>query len=485
MSNLILKLRCKEHKKNKIIGKCDNNTCSKDPLFCIDCLAQDYHQNHLEDTTNFGDLEFILKEILLQWSIKNRITKSVNSKSEISEVQLDEETNQLILINNQIQYIESNDLQLNQENDQLQEIQNQETLIQEKIECGQCHQIQEISQYVNDEKNGISNNCLDQKCSKCQSSFNYPLKKIENKNYCTECIKCHECNRQEPRRSVGSFFYHEDGFLQISKNSELKKVMIAYIKKYFGTKIKKGDNNTQIYFLSESYPCLALEDYSGYIIGYNHPIIKSKLQIDPKTYIITEEQANIYLIEDLDQYERELYEFYLRQGRKPEDIPENVRMLLLFVLFIFKDFSSVLNLVQQKTYRHLYNDITKYQYPKQNSVSFLKGKVEKALDSLVIVFIEKMEVLEKQLLLISLRKFYLPIKESEYYSNDLIYNQHQIIYLLLTFLNARSIHSSIMLIFNYLNQLTLSSMYIIFIMNIFTHNNRIYDSSKSPQNQKI
>ncbi|CAK86760.1 unnamed protein product (macronuclear) [Paramecium tetraurelia] len=316
--------------------------------------------------------------ILNSYYIQDRIKGGANSNYEISEIQLEQEINQLILKSNPIQCRESSDLQPNLEKDQLQEIQNQETLIQEKIECGQCHQIQELSQFANDEKNGVSDNFLDQKCSKCQSFFDCPLQQIEKENYCKECIKCHECNRQEPRRSVGSFFYHED-CLKISKNSALKKEMIAYIKKYFGTKIKKGDNNDkQIYFQSEAYSSLNLKDYIGYIIGYNHPIIKSKLQIDPKQYKISQEQADNYLIEDLDQYERELYEFYLRNGRKPEDIPENVRMLLLFVLFIFKDFSSVLNLVRQKIYNHLYIEINKYQYSKD--MVFLKVKVEKALD---------------------------------------------------------------------------------------------------------
>ncbi|CAD8183379.1 unnamed protein product [Paramecium octaurelia] len=378
MSNLILKLRCKEHKKNKIIGKCDNSSCSKDPLFCIDCLACDHHQNHLEDTTNFGDLELILKELILQWSIKNRITNSLNSKSEISEVQLDEEINQQNVISNPIQCIESNDLQLKLQKDQLLELQNQEKIIQEKRECGQCHQFQELSQYVNGEKGGVCNNCLDQKCSTCQQYFNDPLEKIENENYCKECLKCHECNRFKPKKLVGSFFFHEDS-LKISQNSALKKEMIAYIQKYFATRQQKADNNEKtIFFQAQPYPCLDLQDYSGYIIGYNHPIIKNKIEIDVKAITITQEQADKYLIEDLDQFERELYQFYLRKGRKSDDIPENIRMLQLFILFIFKDFNLVLNLVNQSTYNHHFTEISKYQYLKTQQI--LKGRVEKALD---------------------------------------------------------------------------------------------------------
>ncbi|CAD8071882.1 unnamed protein product [Paramecium primaurelia] len=236
--------------------------------------------------------------------------------------------------------------------------------LQQKIECVKCKNSLEQSEIKNDVESNICKSCLGLKCSKCQQFFNYSLQNIENEIYCKECIKCHEyC-------------------LKISQDSILKKEMIAYIKKYFGTKLKKGDkNNSIITFQSDPYPFLKIKDYLGYIIGYNHPLIKSNLSIDPKTFKLTQELADKYLNEDLDQFEKQLYEFYLRQNKKPQDIPENMRMLLLFVLFIFKDFNiTILNLANQQSYNHLYVEITKIQYPKQEGIEILRGRVEKALD---------------------------------------------------------------------------------------------------------
>ncbi|CAD8183417.1 unnamed protein product [Paramecium octaurelia] len=370
MTNFKLKIRCKEHKKNKLIGMCNNSSCLKDPLFCIECQKKN-HSNHLQDLNNFGDLELFLEQLIYNWSIQERITRSANQKSEISEVQLEQKINEFILTNNQIQPMESVDLQLNLENNQLEKLQNQEILIQEKLEL---HQFQEKDQSKYHEEIVL----VQYKCSKCQQCFNDPLEKIENENYCKECLKCHECNGFEPKQSVGSFFFHDDS-LKISQNSVLKKEMIAYIKKYFGTRYKKADiNDKSIFFQAERYPCLQLQYYSGYVIGYNHPIIKNKLKIDPNRYSLRQEQADKYLIEDLDQFERELYVYYLRCGRKPDDIPENIRMLLLFILFIFKDFNLVLNLANQQTYNYLFIEISRYYY--SNAQQILKGKVEKALD---------------------------------------------------------------------------------------------------------
>ncbi|CAD8183482.1 unnamed protein product [Paramecium octaurelia] len=254
-----------------------------------------------------------------------------------------------------------------------------EIQLEPTISCSKCKQNLESCEIKRGNKDNVCKSCQGKKCSKCQSFIDYPLQQIQNESYCKGCIKCHECNKFEPRKSVGSFLFHED-CLKVSQNSVLKKEMIAYIKKYFGTKQKKGDNNDQkIYFYSDPYPCLNIKDYSGYIIGYNHPLIKSQVKINQNTFRIPQEKADKYLIEDLDQFERELYNFYLRQNKKPDDVPENIRMLMLFVLFIFKDFNLVLNLANQQTFNHLFVEASQIQYKKQGT-DILKGKVEKALD---------------------------------------------------------------------------------------------------------
>ncbi|CAD8071878.1 unnamed protein product [Paramecium primaurelia] len=387
MNNFILKLSCKVHQENKIIGICQNSSCLKGALYCIDCLTLD-HSDHIQQTTNVSDLENRLEEFILSMLINSRIRGSLNSNFQIQELfkdikiqtqQLDHQFCESISLNNPNNNIEQNELIVHQEKDKC--FSNEEIVdLQQKIECVKCKNSLEQSEIKNDVESNICKSCLGQKCSKCQQFFNYSLQNIENEIYCKECIKCHECNKQKPRQMSGSFFYHED-CLKISQDSILKKEMIAYIKKSFGTKLKKADKDNSItYFQSEPYPCLNIKDYSGYVIGYIHPLIKSNITIDPKIYKITQEMADKYLNEDLDQFEKQLYEFYLRQNKKPQEIPENMGMLLLFVLFIFKDFNTILNLALQQSYNHLYVEITKIKYTRQEGMNTIRGRVEKALD---------------------------------------------------------------------------------------------------------
>ncbi|CAD8099766.1 unnamed protein product [Paramecium sonneborni] len=178
----------------------------------------------------------------------------------------------------------------------------------------------------------------------------------------------------------GSFFLH-DNCIEISKNSSLRKELIAFIKLKFATQTKQADNNNKtMYFYCDLHPFLNLPNYLGYIIGYNHPLLKDQIQIDPKKHKITQDQADKYLETDLDQFEIQLYDFYQRNNRKIEDIPENIRMLMLSVLFIFKDFKTVKNLAFLQTFNHLYKEIAKFQYPKKKGFNILKTHIENVKD---------------------------------------------------------------------------------------------------------
>ncbi|CAD8099758.1 unnamed protein product [Paramecium sonneborni] len=271
-----------------------------------------------------------------------------------------------------------------QRNDSLDSLSTQESLdtslLQQKQQCQKCKQELEQCEIQVDEVNIICQSCKGQKCSKCQKFYNNTLQQIENQIYCKECIKCHQCNKLGPRSMSGSFFLH-DNCIEISKNSSLRKELIAFIKLKFATKTKQADNNNKtIYFYCDPYPFLNLPNYLGYIIGYNHPLFKDKTQIDPKKHKITQGQADKYLETDLDQFEIQLYEFYQRNNRKIEDISENIRMLMLAVLFIFKDFETVQNLAFLQTFNHLYKEIEKFQYPKTKGPNILKTHIEKVLD---------------------------------------------------------------------------------------------------------
>ncbi|CAD8099764.1 unnamed protein product [Paramecium sonneborni] len=208
----------------------------------------------------------------------------------------------------------------------------------------------------------------------------------------------------------GSFFLH-DNCIEISKNSSLRKELIAFIKLKFATKTKQADNNNKImYFYCDPYPFLNLPDYLGYIIGYNHPLLKDQIQIGPKKHKITQDQADKYLETDLDQFEIQLYEYYQRNKRKIEDIPENIRMLMLSVLFIFKDFQTVQELAFLQTFDHLYYQIDKFQYPKTKGPNILKIQIEKVLDFFKDRFHRRDGTVRQQYFINDFRKI-LPIKK--------------------------------------------------------------------------
>ncbi|CAD8099796.1 unnamed protein product [Paramecium sonneborni] len=241
--------------------------------------------------------------------------------------------------------------------------------------------------------------------SQIQKSLDTSL--LQQKQQCQNCKQeLEQCEIQVDEENIICY-----NCIEISKNSSLRKELIAFIKLKFATKTKQADNNNKtIYFICDLHPQLNLPDYLGYIIGYNHPLFKDKIQIDPKTYRITQGQADKYLETDLDQFEIQLYEFYQRNNRKIEDIPENIRMLMLSVLFIFKDFATVKNLAFLQTFNHLYMEIEKFLFPKTKGTNILKTQIYKVLDFFKDRFHRRDGTVRQQYFINDLRKI-LPIKK--------------------------------------------------------------------------
>ncbi|CAD8080245.1 unnamed protein product [Paramecium primaurelia] len=263
--------------------------------------------------------------------------------------------------------------------------------LKKKEKCMNCKKDLEQCEI---DQNKICKTCNNQKCSKCYKISNENLFKIQNEICCKECFKCYLCNKQNPNKIYDQKYYHQNCFEQAKKQFELKKQMISYIKKTFGTKQKQADNNEkQSYFQIEQYPFINIRDYTGYIIGYNHPIIKSQAQINLKQYKLPFKKAEELLIKDLEEFENQLNQFYKVQNYTRDN---NFKMLMLFILFIFKNFDQVLNLANKSNYKDLFVEIPKLQIKNTKGVHVLRGKIEKALDFFKLHFDQNGNAIQNQ-----------------------------------------------------------------------------------------
>ncbi|CAD8099762.1 unnamed protein product [Paramecium sonneborni] len=375
----MIELYCQQenHENQQIVGVCTNEICRNKRLCCLDCVKE-FHSTHNYDIQGLRYLKNQLRNceeiientiqsigVIIQFLNQLKELEQIiqNSKEYLSKIKRQEFQNlgnkdydrfiNELLIVKQIEeaFLKIKDISNDEFSQKFKEIKT-------KIESFYEYQDSQISNNSNIKIQNELPQQLDRqlKLNHSASLFLFNNNELPEQRF--------SINSQKSLEQPGSLIIIQkrNGILpnynisnqksnKVEWNNQfsLKEKIFQFIKSKFISPQQSGN-----YFNAQKYNCSIPDEYTNYKIGYFHLITKKEYVNDER---ITYEEANQQLLLDL-TYFQNIVENYLQHLRiNLNNYPENMKMLIVLVVFIEKNEKSISEIFINKDYQELYKKI--------------------------------------------------------------------------------------------------------------------------------
>ncbi|CAD8099798.1 unnamed protein product [Paramecium sonneborni] len=377
----MIELYCQQenHENETIIGVCTNEICRNKRLCCLDCVKE-FHSTHNNDIQGLRSLknQLTICEVQIEKMIESIgvIIQFLNQLKELEQIIQNSKEYLSKIKRQEFQNLGNKDYdrfinelliikQIDEAFLKIKDISNEEFSqkfkeIKTKIESFYEYQDSQISNNSNIKIQNELPQQLDRQLKLNHSASLF----LSNNNELPEqrspinsqislesprSLIIIQKKRSEMLPNYNILDQQSSNQVEWNNQSPLKEKIFQFIKSKFISPQQSGN-----YFNAQKYNCSIPDGFTNYKIGYFHLITKKEYVNDER---ITYEEANQQLLLDL-TYFQNIVENYLQHLKiNLNNYPENMKMLIVLVVFIEKNEKSISEIFINKDYQELYKKI--------------------------------------------------------------------------------------------------------------------------------